>query len=346
MAVKKSRERTDYGALVKNLKEGGPRRLYFLYGEEDYLRERFFEELKSSCLGNDGADFNHHRLKGEKLDISALEQAIDSMPFMGERCLVEIRDFSVGEFREEQTEKLKLALGDIPDYTTVVLLAPAGTEPDGRLSLTRFLKKQGEAIEFTTQSQNQLSGWVRRRFASLGKEIGPMAIDRLIFLSGSLMAGLIPEIEKIAGFVPGKEVTAEDVEALALHIPEARVFEMTDCLARKQYDGAAALLAELLASGEHPVKTLALIGFQFRRLYAGRVALDTGRGAEYIRELYGMSPYAADRLMDAARGFSAKSLQRALELCAESDFRMKSSSAEDEDILKELLLALAVEDVK
>lgn len=341
MAVKKNREATDYGALARELREKGPERLYLLWGEEDYLRESFFSELKSACVGGEDDSFNLHRLSGDGLELQALASAVDSMPFMGERTLVELRNFPVNDYREEDVERIKDILSDVPDFATVVLLLPTGVEPDGRLALVKFLKKQGRAIEFTPQSQSMLTSWIKRRFAALGKDIGREACERLVFLSGQRMTGLIPEIEKLAGYAQGDEVTPAQVEELALHIPEAKVFEMTDRLADRRFDEAAALLSDLLASGEHPIKTLAMIGFQFRRLYTAKLALETGKGKDFIMSVHGLSPYAADRLLRSAGGFSMEALVQAVELCAQSDYRMKSSSEDDEDILKELLLKLA-----
>jgi len=340
--AKKNQETTDYNALTKFLRDNGPDRLYLLWGEEDYLRECYVKELKKLCLGDGGDNsFNYHRLAGEGLDLQSLSQAVNSVPFLGERSLVEVRNFAVNDFKDETAERLKDILSDIPEFATVALLLPVGASPDGRLGLTKFLKKQGSAIEFTAQNQNMLTNWIKRRFAALGKEIDTECCERLIFLSGSLMTGLIPEIEKIAAFSSGNRVTAQEIEELAMHIPEARVFEMTDCLSRRQFDRAGALLSDLMESGEHPIKTLAMIGMQFRRLYTAKVAIDTGRGRDFLIKTHGLAPYAAGKLMDAAKGFSMERLVSAVELCAQSDYLMKSSSSDDEDILKDLFLRLA-----
>lgn len=342
MAARKSRETTDYGALIRTLREKGPESLYLLWGEEDYLRESFFEEIKKLSLGDTGDNgFNYHRINGESMELQALSEAVNSLPFMGEKSLVEVRNFSANDFRDDALERLKSILSDIPDFAVVVLLLPVGAEPDGRTALTKFLKKQGQAIEFTAQSQNMLTGWIKRRFAALGKEIDPECCERLIFLSGSLMTGLIPEIEKIAGYTSGNTVTKEDVEALAMHIPEARVFEMVDCLSQRSFDRAGQLLSDLLESGEHPIKTLAMIGMQFRRLYTAKIAVETKRGKDFLMKVHGLTPYAADKLTRAAGGFSREKLRDAVELCAQSDYLMKSSSQDDEEILKDLLLKLA-----
>jgi DNA polymerase-3 subunit delta len=224
----------------------------------------------------------------------------------------------------------------------VVLILPTGYEPDGRLAGVKMIKKAGRAIEFTPQTQGLLIDWIKRRFAAMGKTIGNAECERLIFISGNRMTGLVPEIEKIGSFAKGEKVSEQDIESLAQHIPEAKVFEMTDCLAGRRYDAAAALLAELLQSGEHPIKTLAMIGFQMRRLYTARVAIDSKLGRDFVMKTHDIkSSYVAEKLMESAAKFTTNEVIRAVELCAESDYRIKSSSQKDEDILKELLIRMA-----
>ena len=339
----KNDKKTDYGAVLRELRDKGTERLYLLWGAEDYLRDSFFDEIKKLCLEGGSADFNYHRLNGSPLNMQKLTEAVDAVPFMGEKTLVEVHDFDINSVKDEDTERLKSIVSDIPEYSTVVFLLPTGYEPDGRLTAIKTLKKLGSAIEFTTQPQSLLINWITRRFSSMGKNIGRTECEKLIFTSGELMTRLIPEIEKIAGFSKSETVTAEDIEKTAQRIPEASVFEMTDRLAEKSYDKAAMLMAELLQSGEHPIKILAMIGFQMRRLYTARVALDEGLGRDFVMESCGIGyPFLADKLLKSASGFSTEQLKRAVELCAESDYRMKSTSEEDENILKELLLRVAV----
>lgn len=339
----KNEKKTDYSAVLRELKDKGAERLYLLWGAEDYLRASFFDEIKKLCLEGGGSDFNHHRLNGSPLNLQKLAEAVDAVPFMGEKTLIEVQNFDINAVKDEDVERLIGIVSDIPEYATVVFVLPTGYEPDGRLAAIKTLKKLGNAIEFTTQSQGLLINWITRRFSVLGKNIGRAECEKLIFTSGELMTRLIPEIEKIAGFSKSDTVTAEDIERTAQRIPEARVFEMTDRLAEKNFDKAALLLAELLQSGEHPIKILAMIGFQMRRLYNARVALDEGLGRDFVMQSCGIGyPFLADKLLKSASGFSTKQLKRAVELCAESDYRMKSSSEDDEDILKELLLRVAV----
>ena len=362
--AKKAAEKTDYRALSRALRDKGPERLYLFWGEEDYLRESFVTELKKACISGGEDDFNYHRLSGAPLDLEALSEAVDALPFLGGRSFVEVRDFDPASIKGGKAEdgddaqKKKTAknnkkdpvtvltdiLSDIPETCTVVLVLPTGAEPDGRLALVKTLKKLGSAVEFTTQPESMLSDWITAHFKALGKQIGPPECRHLIFVSGEQMTRLLPEIEKIAGGARGETVTAQDIDRLAQHLPAADVFEMTDRLAEKNYDAAAVLLAELLASGENEIMLLALIGAQMRRLYTARVALDAKQGADFVMKACNLKmSFIADKLLRSARGFTTAQLAADVALCAEFDYRMKSSGGDQKDILKELLLRLAAE---
>ena len=52
----------DYGALVKNLRDKGPEKLYLLWGEEDYLLADFVSRLRAACVGTEGDEFSAKRI--------------------------------------------------------------------------------------------------------------------------------------------------------------------------------------------------------------------------------------------------------------------------------------------
>jgi len=336
---------TDYNALLRELKAKGPENLYLLWGEEDYLREQFLLEIKKLCIPEDTEEFNYKRFSGPAVDMKSLSDAVDSLPFFSERTLIEVRDYDINKCRDADLKALKEITEDLPGYCTLVFVLGPDYEPDGRLSAYKTIKEHGRVIQFTSQSTSQLVKWLSRRFEALGKTISRENAEYLLFTSGSLMNRLIPEVEKLSAYAKSDEITREDIDAVAQRIPEANVFDMTDCLAARDFDGAVEILADLLASREAPIKLLAIIGQQMRNLYAARLALDSGLGKNYVMETCRLKyDFMAKKLLSSARGFTLDRLARAVELCAETDYKMKSSSADDEALLKDLLLQLAMGD--
>ncbi len=341
MAAQSKKSKLNYSEEVRALRSGGPERLYLLYGEEDYLREQFLSEIKKLCLGG-ADDFNYRRTDSPALALSARERDVVAMPLMGERTLIELRGVDINRIRDAALERLTAIVSDIPDYCTVVFVMDSGYSPDGRLGSVKMLKKHGKALEFSVQEQSQLTAWVTRRYSALGKHISRADAEHMIFVSGSLMTRLIPEIEKVASDAAGNTVTAADIDAAAQRIPEANVFEMTEMAANGNYDGAARVLSELLDAREAPIMLLALIGQQFRRLYAAALCIECGAGADKMKELTEVKyDFILTKLRAAARRRTAAQLAFAVSLCAEYDYRMKSSGEDEEELIKELLARLA-----
>ena len=338
----KPNDRLNYGDVSRELKAGGPARLYLLYGQEDYLREAFLGEIKAACLPDGGDDFSYHRLDGKSTSLRELSDAVNALPFLSERTLTEVRGYDFAHCRDAEAAALEKLISDIPDWCTLAFVQDTDFGPDQRTKIMKAVAKYGKVINFTSQGQGPLVQWIRKRFAALGKNALPDACVTLIYLSGELMNGLIPEIEKIAAGTQGELVTAEDVSRLAMRIPEARVFEMTDQLAARDYDGACRTLADLMAMGEEPIAILAVIGTQMRRLYAARVAVDEKLGGDFVRQYCGVKfDFMVDRLLRSARGFDTEDLARAVELCAETDYAMKSTGMDGADLLSELLIKIA-----
>lgn len=333
-------EKLNYPAAVRELKAAGAKKLYFLWGPEDYLREQYLLQLKALCLpeGEDG--FSFHRINGPELDMDIFRQAVDAVPFLSERSFVELREIDINRIKDN--DGFIKCIRDIPDYCTVCFVQGAQFEPDGRLKAVKALREEAKELVFTQQSQGMLTDWIVRRFAHAGKSIELDAAQRLIYISGDLMNRLIPEIEKVAAFAKGERVTVSDVEAVASHIPEAVVFDMTDRIAEKKYNAAMSILSELLADKNNdPIMLLAILGMQMRRLYAAKLIVKQGAGVKELMELCAIKyEFIASKLISAAKGYTPEQLIRAVELCAEADYKMKSSSVDDTELLKETVLRI------
>lgn len=338
MAAKK--EVLNYKTLVTELRREGPRRLYMFWGEEDYLMAAFVEELRRACLPDGGADFDEKRLNGPGLELRDLRDALDAMPFLSERTFVELRGVDINKCTDERYTAL---LTDVPEWCTVVITLPAGAKPDGRLSIVKSIKKIGCAVEFTAQPESEIFKWLQKRFAAHGKRIGRAEMERLCFLSGDLMNRLIPEIDKICAYAKGEEISMADINAVAHHLPEADIFAMVDAIAAGRTDEAAALLTELLAGDAEPIMITALVGAQFRSLYAAKLAQESGLGADFLKEVTGKAGFFATKLLQSARGYRLDELKKAVRLCAETDYKFKSSSGlSPTENVEELLIRLAM----
>lgn len=341
--AKKEKTKFNYGLEVKLLREKGPERLYLLYGPEDYLRERFLDELKKLCVSGE-SDFNYKRLDGPAIDMSALAEAVDAVPFFAERTFVEVRGFDINKCRDVDCDRLKAIVSDMPEYCTLVFVIGSDYELDGRLAGIKAVKKYARSIEFTEQDQDALIKWIANRFSALDKSISRSDAEYLSFVSGTLMNRLIPEIEKIAAYCSSVVISRADIDATAHRIPEADVFEMTDMLSQGRIDGAAKLLGDLLSDkANSPIYILAIFSQQIRKMYALKLGQSKGMGKSAIMELAGLRyDFIYNKTALCAKPYSLTALKKLVELCTEYDYLMKSSGLDGGVLMKELLIKVAV----
>ena len=335
----------NYKAEVAALKAEGPQRLYVLWGQEDYLREQFLAQVKSVCLPDGGDDFSMHRFDGANLDLHRLADAVDAMPFLSERSFIEVRGYDTNKAPEAEAAQLTALISDLPDYCTLVFVMAPDFALDGRLKLSKALKKHGKVLQFAPQSSDALVIWVSRRFGALSKRIARSDAEYLIEITGGLMNRMIPEIEKIASFAKEEVITRADIDAVTEKTPDAMVFEMTDRLAQGDRDGAMATLSELLAMKDaEPIALLAAIGGQMRRLYAAKICEQKRVGGSDAMELCDVRyDFLVQKLQRSARRFSLEALERSVALCAETDYAMKHTGADDLILLEDTLLKIMVE---
>ena len=340
---KKTVDNTAMRELKQALKEGTLKNLYVFHGEEAFLRDSCLGKLKDTVLPAGLEDFNLHTAQGKECSVDWIEQAVDCLPMMSERTLVTVTDFDLFGQGDKARERLLDILSNLPDYCCLVfvydLLAYKAPAKD---KLAALLKKEGAVVNFQRQEQKTLAAWICRQFEKAGKSADTSDAEYLIFLVGDLMHDLSAEIGKIAAYAPNQRVTRGDMDAVCIPKVDAVVFQMTDAMARKDFDKAASVLADLLHSREPGVMILSVMGKYFRQLYTARLYLDAGKSRGEFMELWGMkSGYQADKLMDAARKFSLPWCRYAVRRCAETDIVLKSSYGQEGEVLTALLMELA-----
>lgn len=331
-----------YQTLKKDLAGGKLGRLYVLHGEETYLRDYYLGKLRELLLSGGMGEFNLHEIGAKDMSPHALEEAVDCLPMMADRTLVMVTDYDLFKAGEKDREEYIRIFSQLPEYVCVVFLYDLiDYKGDARTKLAGALKQYGAVVNFVRQDQGDLVDWVRRRFRALGKDIDSRLALELIFLCGDLMNNLIGEIEKIGAYAKQPHITRADIEAVATPQLDAVVFRMTDAIGEGNFDKGMSVLGELYQMQEPPIKIMWSLGRQMRQLYSARLALEKGRGREWMASMWGLKPYPADKLMQSARRFTLPWCRRAVVLCGQTDLAMKSTGQDGQELLTTLLLKLA-----
>ncbi len=343
MAEKKTE--TSYQKWKAALDAGEVGQIYVFHGEESYLREHALSQLRGQLVPAGFEEFNYHCINGKNLSLQELTEAVEAMPMMAERTLVVVTDCDLFKLSEEARAALIALLEDFPAYCCLVFVYELVEYKPNKVykKLCDALARHAQVVKFDIQDKDNLIKWIRAHFRAHGQQIDARAAEHLIFTCGSLMTGLLPEIEKISAYAAHRDITVEDINAVADPILDAVVFDMTNAVTRGDYDRASEILGRLLKKQEEPFRILSVLGKELRKLYTARLALDGGKDRLWLMSLWNMrSDYPARLLLDAARKTTREWCAESLRLCQKLDKRMKSEKGiDDEGELKLFLMQLA-----
>ena len=342
----RQQEDTGLQQLKADLKAGQLKRLYIFHGEEVFLLEHYLGQVKKMLIDQLTESFNYHKLTKENFDLRGFADAVESLPMMAEHTFVWVDDIDIFKLPDDDRTKICDIFTDIPEYCTVVMTyETVAWKPDKRYKkLYDAVNNFAAVVEFPKQGQRDLVAWITRHFAAEKKRISPELCAYLIDITGGTMTALAGEISKICAFSDAEIIVKDDIDAVTEPVLDAVVFQMTDMLGEKQYGPALLKLQQLLKMQQAPLSILGAIGNHFRRLSAAKILLDNGKGASDLTRLYPqLRDYAAKKIMNAARGFSADFFAKAAELVMETDNKIKTSYDDPERLLELLVLQLAQE---
>ncbi len=76
--------------LEKHIKENKLKNCYILCGSDEGLIKTAIKKIRNLKIDESFADFNYTRISGDKLDVDALINNCETIPFMSEYRMVEI----------------------------------------------------------------------------------------------------------------------------------------------------------------------------------------------------------------------------------------------------------------
>lgn len=317
---------------------------YIFHGEEVFLLQHYLGQIHKVILDELTESFNFHRFNQENFDLRAFADAVENLPMMAERTLVQVEDIDLFKLPEDSRNKIVDILSDIPEYCTLVFVyETVEFKADKRLKKLWEVVSQAQIVEFAKQSQRDLISWMTRHFAARNKYISPELCLYLLELTDGTMTSLKGEIEKIAAFSGADTICRADIDAVTEPVLDAVVFRMTDLLGARDYAKAMDTLQKLLKMQQEPIAILGAVGGYLRRLGTARTLYDRGSNAGELMKLYGISDFVARKTMSAARQFSADFFKTAMELVLETDRKMKTSYDDPYRLLEMLILQLAQE---
>ena len=322
-------------SLKRSIQAGERGGVYFLYGDESFLKEAAAAQLVEAHLDAATRDFNFDQLRGSDLDPETLASVANTPPMMSAWRVVLVREAHMLVANARTRALLEELLTRQPPEAAIILLAeiPAGS----KAQVYERLKKDAKAVEFAALSADDAPGWLIQRAEQHGIELEPAAARAMVSAIGAELGILTREMDKLTAYVAERGViTRADVEAVVGVVPRHNRWEWLDTVGEGRIAEARGALPVLLDSGETGVGLVIALGTQFLRL---NLAVAGGK-----RALEGALPrqqaWLANRLLQQARRWQPEALEGALDDLLRADRLLKSTGLPQQDILEELLLRL------
>ena len=221
-------------------------------------------------------------------------------------------------------------------------LALVGGELKKDSPLAKAVAATGDVLIWDVQSR-AIHKWIADQFAVHGAKAEPAACRRLSELVGDDLYELAGEVDKLATWAAGDEVTDADVDLLVAPRAESPPWNLTDAWGMRDVGGVLREAERMLdRTGDPLSRTIPrLVGSLTKHVRNARSARrfeEEGLTAAETAQRLGMKPYPAQKLYAQVRNFSERDLDDAVIRLAELDHALKGGSR----LANELELELAL----
>ncbi len=331
-------------AIVSNdIKTKNFKRVYLLYGEQDYLRLHYKNALKSAIV-REGDNFNYSYFEGKGIDANAVFDTILTVPFMAEKRLVIVENSGWFGGRQSKSGKDEEAAGSeddskdngdivlkiinsVPEETVLVFVEPA---VDKRKKSFQAVTKAGVSEEYSHRTDEQLMGWLAGIAKASGKNITASTANYILDECGRDMITLKNEMDKLTAYTYDRDViTVKDVDAVCSREVNEKIFDMIDAMAANNQKAALKVYFDLLILRESPFFILSLLSRQFRQMLAIKDGLNRNESLNDIKYRLSLKDYPANKMSGQVRRMTYSGIKARVEACAKTETDIKSGNIID-----------------
>ena len=319
---------------MKNIKEDIKnkefKRVYLLYGTEEYLKRLYKNKLKEAVLGDSDA-MNLAEYAGKGIDEKEVREFADTMPFFADYHLLILENTSWFKNATEFADYVS----ELPDTAVLVFVE---TEVDKRSRMFKAVKEHGYVCEMNGMTEQELKLWVASILKKEERKITEATVMFLLEQVGTDMAKLQNELEKLICYTMGRDtITVEDIKAVCTEQLTGKIFAMTEAMAQGRKRQALELYYDLIALQEKPLGILFMIQRQFHHLLVVKEMKRERADKNSIASAIGVPTFAVQKYMNQADRFQKEEIAKLLEYSLTLEEDVKTGRLK-EQLAVELLL--------
>ncbi|HKV42004.1 MAG TPA: DNA polymerase III subunit delta [Blastocatellia bacterium] len=313
------------------VKEGKIDPLYLFVGEEWYLHKQALQELYKtideaarefniSVFAMAGSQSGTAAGSGKTLASNAIDAA-NSMPMISKRRIVVVRDFD--KITEGEMDLVLEYLKRPADTATLVFQA---TSLDHRRKITEALLKTCTVVSFDPLTKHEAQARVEKYLKNKKCSIDRDALGTLLGLTGTSIARLVNELEKLVTYTGGGHISRDVVERLVPRVREHTAFELWDAILDRNRKLALQLTDRLLNDGTEPLSLIGVLASLYRRMLVAKEMIASGAESNEIARATGQYAPRAAPFYDRVRHTPKEEIVHAIRRIAQADNDLKNAT--------------------
>lgn len=319
---------------------------YLFFGEEEYLKRYYLQKFREKAEADrDLAAFNHVIIDGG--DIDALEAECSGLALFADSRLIELRDLNIKKLKKEQLANLCEILEGVDSDTVIIYTLPSefdpGNLPKRPSAALTALSKVCDCVNFERQTPAKLSGWVNKHLIANGCFASLETCREIVNFCTADMFILDNETKKLASYAKAhgiQEITLDIVHDVCSGATIIGTFDFANALIAGDSATLIRIFSKMKRQKEKPLDILSSISRVCSELYTVKMLAQDGVDDKSIGDLLNLKEYPVKIRRQAVRTRSLEELERACDLCAQADKKLKSTKLDDYFIIEQLILSL------
>ncbi len=295
--------------------------LYLLHGEETFMIDEILLKLKEKILDDKLVDFNLTTFYAADCSVDQIVDAVSTLPMMAPRRLVIVKN--IDEFSASELDGLMKLVESPIDSCSLVLLA---SKVDMRKKFFKLIDAKGISVRFQKVYDNQLPPWIHYICKKFGKTISPEAQALLQDWVGTNLLDLNNEIAKVSQYIGNrKQIEVDDLQAVVCRVRADTVFELVNCIGKRDCASSFTHLAHLLESGQNEIGVLSMIVRHFRILILCQEGIKEGLSQSQISQRAGVHGFFVKEYLEQAKRLAPEHIFHVYDVLLDTDRALKSN---------------------
>lgn len=302
--------------------------LYVIFGEENYLKNKYEKQFIQTILDENFKMMNFDLFEGKNINITNVIDACNTLPFISEYRLVVLKNTDLlYEAKKEDIETLEKYFDNIPKTTILIFIEQ---KINKKLKIYKTASKIGSIHQIDTLSEQDLINWITSFLKQKGKTLTTKECLYIIRNVGYNMEILQNELNKLASFKKDEKITTNDIDCICTKSIESTIFDLINFMANKNMEKALDIYKTLIFNKTSPFLILNMIYRQFKIILQTKYLYNKGYNINNISTQLKLRDFIVREAFNQSKNFNIKTLLNALNNCLQTDNNIKTGKINDE----------------